>query len=241
VKPLVVFDGDDTLWFVEPLYDTARALVAEFVEKKGLDVDHWESLQKSIDVQNVAAMGVSRNRFPSSCLEAYEQAAAEFGIVVRGQDRDEVLRRAVSVFESTALLAASTHDVLRQLRAFCDLALLTKGDPEIQERRIGHAGLTKSFDRIYIVEDKHEASFWRVLRDFDRDPADAWSVGNSLASDINPALWLGMSAIWIDAHVWEHERRESSPLYEHVHIAGSLADVVRIIRSAQSTKNLQLT
>ena len=66
-------------------------------------------------------------------------------------------------------------------------------------------GLARKDDR------KSTASFERLLQLDGRSAEDAWSIGNSLPSDINPALSLGMNAIWIPAHVWEHERREVVP------------------------------
>ena len=50
------------------------------------------------------------------------------------------------------------------------------------------------------------ARFWRTAAR--SDAGSAWSVGNSLASDINTALSCEIQAIWIDAPVWEFERRE---------------------------------
>jgi FMN phosphatase YigB (HAD superfamily) len=42
-------------------------------------------------------------------------------------------------------------------------------------------------------------------------PAEAAiRVGNSLRSDVLPSLAAGVKAIWIDAHVWEHEREHDA-------------------------------
>jgi len=38
-RPLIVFDGDDTLWYVEPLYDDARMRAAALVSSAGLSGD----------------------------------------------------------------------------------------------------------------------------------------------------------------------------------------------------------
>ena len=57
----------------------------------------------------------------------------------------------------------------------------------------------------------------------------AWSVGNSLASDINPALRIGMRAIWIDAPVWEYERRDSQMGNRYVVIAPDLSSAIRTL------------
>ena len=40
-------------------------------------------------------------------------------------------------------------------------------------------------------------------------PSRTWSVGNGLPGDINPALRMHMNAIWVPAHIWGHEKRET--------------------------------
>ena len=61
----IVFDGDDTLWNTERLYDAARAKARHVVEKAGLDGARWEELERRIDVENVAHLGFSTERFPT--------------------------------------------------------------------------------------------------------------------------------------------------------------------------------
>src|SRR3712207_5887306 len=74
---VVVFDGDDTLWRTEPLYDRARQDARFVVENEGLDGARWEELQRRLDVANVARFGLSAKRFPTSCREAYLAVCAE--------------------------------------------------------------------------------------------------------------------------------------------------------------------
>ena len=120
---------------------------------------------------------------------------------------------------------------MKSLRSEHALVLLTKGDPDVQVKRIADARLEDAFDQISIVPDKTPSQFREVLQALDTSPRDAWSVGNSLASDINPALRLGMSAVWVDAHVWEHERREVQAMPGHLVSVTSLAEVPDILRA----------
>ena len=225
----VVFDGDDTLWLVEHLYDDARTDAATVVASDGIDPARWEALEREIDVRNVATMGVSAKRFPTSCVEAYIAAAAELGRSPSSSVEKLIQRAAEQVFQRRAPVVAGAHAVVEKVRAFSAVVLLTKGEVWVQERRIEEAGFASSFDEILIVPSKSEAEFETVLRDFDAAAAGSWSVGNSLASDINPALNIGMSAVWIDAHVWEHERRADQPVGGNLVVAPALADVPDLI------------
>jgi putative hydrolase of the HAD superfamily len=53
MKRAIVFDGDDTLWHTEWLYDDARQQAREVVEAAGLDGARWEELERRTDVKNV--------------------------------------------------------------------------------------------------------------------------------------------------------------------------------------------
>ena len=225
----IIFDGDDTLWLVEHLYDDARADAAVVVAAAGIDPVRWEVLEREIDVRNVERMGVSALRFPTSCVEAYVVASNEQGTLPRADVSDQVRTAAATVFDRPAPVVEGAEDVVEQLRSQYFVALLTKGEPWVQRRRIAESGLDDAFDLVSIVESKAETEFTRVLGDFGVTPARSWSVGNSLASDINPALALGMSAVWIDAHVWEHERRELEPVNGNLLVGRSLIEVPDLI------------
>jgi putative hydrolase of the HAD superfamily len=228
-RGLVIFDGDDTLWLVEPLYDEARDAVAEVVASAGLDPARWKELQRHLDVENVSRLGVSTERFPTSCLQAYRLLTAERGASPRRAIERRVWDVASSVFDRRAVPVDGAHRVLDALRPHCSLALLTKGEGWVQEKRIADAGLEDAFDDVSIAPTKDERDFAELLTAFDLRPTRAWSVGNSLASDINPALRRGMNAVWIDAHVWEHERRENEAVAGHLVVVEKLSDVPEII------------
>lgn len=208
-RNVIVFDGDDTLWFVESLYDDARAEAATIVAQAGLDANQWERLQRRIDVRFAASYGVSSKRFPKSCVEAYRRLARRSTDGPNSAIETLVRDAARSVFARPAKLVNGVGKILDSLRDDFQIALLTKGEEEIQRKRITDAGLANAFDYVAIVRDKGETEFSAVLAALGASAESAWSVGNSLASDINPALRIGMRAIWIDAPVWEYERRDS--------------------------------
>jgi putative hydrolase of the HAD superfamily len=236
---LLIFDGDDTLWATEPLYDRARTGASKIAETVGIDPVQFERVQREIDARNVLTMGLSALRFPTSSVDALRKLAEESDTPLDPSLVRRVYAASEAVFEACAPLLPNAAAVLSQLRGSYALALCTKGDEWVQNRRIDDSGLRGYFDVVAVVPTKDAGTFRALLQQFEEAPNSSVSIGNSMPSDIAPALELGMHAIWIDAHVWSHERRAydapvESPL---LHIARDLAEIPAILARAslQST------
>lgn len=215
IASAVVFDGDDTLWKTEELYDDARSKARAIVSRAGLDGAQWEAIEQRLDLENVGTLGYSPDRFPTSCVQAYELLCREAGRAPAFSQ--SVARAARSVFEAEAQVMPDAHQTLAALRrSGLRLALLTKGDRLIQKRRVQRSGLRNLFDLVRIVDEKSPAEIRQVVSALGVSADRAWMVGNSMRSDVLPALAAGLRAIWIDAHVWEHER-------SHDHLADTRA------------------
>lgn len=224
---LLIFDGDDTLWATEHLYDAARNNVRSLVAEHGLNPDEWETIERQRDVENVAVHGMSAHRFPTSCVEALDEVAGRAGHVIPSTFRDLVWREAESVFTARPHPMPAVREVLEVLASEYVMVLLTKGDPAIQARRVDDSGLRHLFVDVEVVAEKLPSTFTALARRSNVRPEDATSIGNSLASDIRPAVEAGLHAIWIDAHVWEYERDRSDQgtVPDSVQIVGSLRDL----------------
>jgi len=127
------------------------------------------------------------------------------------------------------------RNVLEQMASSYRIALLTKGERAVQQKRIDLSKLAPYFALIRIVEEKNSSAFEAVLRDLNSRPGVAWSVGNSLPSDIIPAREIGMSAVWIDSHVWGHERSFDGQRIADagVRVATDLSEVPTIVGLAE--------
>jgi putative hydrolase of the HAD superfamily len=222
----IVFDGDDTLWSTESLYDRARDEARAEVTRSGLDGDAWEQLERKLDVENVRHLGFSTERFPTSCVQAYEAVARASSVPVDERVRERVRSAASTVFSRDPQLMPGARKTLEMLRnRGIKLALLTKGDYDLQLRRVERSGLADLFDVINIVPEKPPNAFRNTVAELKVDSRDAWSVGNSVRSDILPAIEAGMRAVWIDAHVWEHERFDGTFAHDQVIVVHDISQV----------------
>jgi len=231
--PLVVFDGDDTLWKTERLYDDARNAAGRLVEAAGLDPAAWDALERQIDVKNAEHYGLSKARFPLSCVQAFEETARRANLPVDAAVAERVRAAAAAVFTATAVVYPGVEDTLRTLRTTRRLALLTQGDTEVQWHRIDTSGLKPFFDKIVIVEKKNCEALASFLNESAADAGSSWFIGNSLASDIHPARHCGMNAIWIDAPVWAYERREAPRQEDGVWATEAVSNAPAIIAAAE--------
>jgi putative hydrolase of the HAD superfamily len=226
----VIFDGDDTLWSTEELYDDARSRARAIVAGAGMDGALWEELERRIDVDNVRCLGYSMQRFPTSCVEAYGELCRRNDLVPDPIVSANVREAARSVFERSPALLPGAHETLSQLQTLgVRLALLTKGDPVVQCRRVEQSGLSHFFDVIEIVSEKSAEAILKTVASLGVERSDAWVVGNSIRSDILPALEAGLRAIWIDSHVWEHERTHDHLVEDDVIRASQVSEIPAII------------
>ncbi len=226
----VIFDGDDTLWSTEYLYDDARSRARLIVSKSGLDGARWEERERLIDVQNVAKFGYSTERFPTSCVQAYEKLCLCAGRTVDTATVERIRRTAQSVFERNPPLVPDAKETLALLSAKgVRLALLTKGDHQLQSRRVDRSGLREFFNVIRIVPEKSPRIIREVVAALGVDVGSAWMVGNSMRSDVFPARKAGLRAVQIPAHVWEYERTEDHIAADGVVPTSHLADIPALI------------
>ena len=106
----------------------------------------------------------------------------------------------------------------------------------MQYSRVEQAGLTDHLDSIEVVTSKSEATFRRLLLSSGNGAEGSWSIGNNLAADVIPAVQLGAGGVWIDARVWEYERRrmqlvEAGPR-DRLVTAAALDEVPEILGAA---------
>jgi putative hydrolase of the HAD superfamily len=92
-----------------------------------------------------------------------------------------------------------------------ELMLLTKGDYDIQRRKLIATGCNRWFggisdERVQIVSRKDQEIFDKVVGD--RDKSRIWAVGNSAKSDVIPALRAGLKVIYIPQESWAYEKHD---------------------------------
>jgi putative hydrolase of the HAD superfamily len=227
----IIFDGDDTLWRTMPLYTAAKQRFFALTANLGFDAKCVEEEFEARDMENVSAWGFTVERFRRSMVETYEAFARRQGKSPTLRIEQRISQVATSVVRNKTRPMPRAKEVLRALHGRWRLVLLTKGEYALQERRVAESGFNEFFERTVIVEHKNRETFLQVVRELDATPERTWSVGDSLRSDIMPALEAGLNAVWIPQETWGYESAEL--IDEHrILQARTIRELPQILRKA---------
>lgn len=226
----LIFDGDDTLWETMPLYLRAKERFYDKMQKLGFDQREVITQFEMTDCENVQVLGFSKERFPKSIQDTYEFFCKFYKKPFNEIEKFQIATIGQSVFTEKPNPIEGVHVVLETLRKGGFLLILaTKGDPDIQKERIKDVGLSRYFDRIYIFPEKTTKELYQIVDECRLDQTGSWSIGNSIKSDINPALVIGMKAIWIPYYTWDYE--EEAPMNKDgFYKVQSIKDIPKIVR-----------
>lgn len=220
------FDADDTLWQHERFYQLTQQRFTELLRPYA-DPHHLDQHMLAAEKRNLPHYGFGVKGFTLSMIET----AIE---ITDGQVPASILREVLE----------AGRDILRHpieplphaeaaLKALGDghrLVLITKGELLDQERKLAASGLGDYFDAVEIVSDKTMEVYARIFSRHGSGPGQAMMVGNSLASDIVPALAAGAWGVHVPSdYNWaldHHDGAPQSPRFRLIHDLGDLPPVV---------------
>ena len=222
----VFFDADDTLWENEKFFRLAEerfaALLADFGDPDTLGRKLFE-----IEIANIKLYGFGVKSFTLSMIET---ALKVTGNRVPAEIVEKILEVGKVLKSYPIELIPGAADALERLTGGIQLILLSKGDLLDQERKIAQSGLSELFDGIEIVTDKTLEVYRRIFEEYGSGSNLAMMVGNSVKSDIAPALLAGSWAVFIPHELtWAYERAElpsDSPRFIQLPCISRLPDMV---------------
>lgn len=205
---VIAFDADDTLWDCQSHFEEVEnhlySLIAPYCENPKLELFDTES-------GNMADLGYGAKAFTISIIEtAMRVAGNDLSITALSN----LLKDCKRLLHLPATPLPEVEETLRALRGKmdedrCKMVVFTKGELQDQENKLKRSGLLKYFDDVEITSDKSQAEFLALCEHQQIHPSELLMIGNSLKSDIAPALAIGASAIHIPFRVtWQLEHVE---------------------------------
>jgi putative hydrolase of the HAD superfamily len=204
------FDADDTLWQNEQFYrlteERFTALLSGFA-----DPGQVSSRLLEAEKRNLRHYGFGIKGFTLSMIEtAIEVTEGRVSTAVIG----EILSVGRDMLSHPIETLPHVRETLTELADSYRLILITKGDLFDQERKLAASGLGDLFDSIEIVSDKSAETYRRIFSRHGDGPEASMMVGNSLKSDVVPAIRAGSWGIYVPhALTWSLEHDEE-PLGE---------------------------
>ena len=198
---VIAFDADDTLWdcqgYFEEVENHLYRLIAPYCEDPKQELFKTES-------GNMADLGYGCKAFTISILETAMRIAGNDLSVVQ---LDELLQDCKRLLHLPATPLPGVEDTLKELREKeYKMVCFTKGELQDQENKLKRSGLLRYFDDVEITSDKTQREFLALCEHQRIHPSELLMIGNSLKSDIAPALAVGAWAIYIPFHVtWQLE------------------------------------
>ncbi|KHQ53219.1 HAD family hydrolase [Mameliella alba] len=222
------FDADDTLWHNERFFVLTQERFADLLRDYA-EKDHLAERLIEAERRNIGHYGFGVKGFVLSMIETAIEvtegrvpASVISDLMAAGRDMlahpIELLPHAQEAVEAVA----DTHRVL----------LITKGDLLHQERKLAQSGLGDLFDGVEIVSDKQPDTYARIFGALPGGAGAAMMVGNSMKSDVVPAIVAGAWGVHVPhdlAWALEHAEPPEAPRFRTLIDLGDLPGLVHEI------------
>jgi putative hydrolase of the HAD superfamily len=220
------FDADDTLWQNETFFrltqERFRARLADHA-----DPAHLAETLETAERRNIAYYGFGVKGFTLSMIETAVEVTDGR---VPGTVIADLIALGRELLEHPMELLPHARATVTALAADFRLVLITKGDLLHQERKLAQSGLGDLFHGVEIVSDKTEATYRAAFARHGTGADQAMMVGNSLKSDVIPALAAGSWGVHVPhEHEWAYEAALAPTDQRRFHVIGDLGELPVLI------------
>jgi putative hydrolase of the HAD superfamily len=207
----LLIDADDTLWENNIYFERAIAAFIGFLDHQEYSPAEVRQALNAQERATILAHGYGLTSFTRSLVAVYQQLSPA---PVTEHNIQRVRNFARSIAEQEIELLPGVAETLAELAARHRLILMTKGDRAEQADKLARSGLARHFSAVEIVAEKDSPTYREVIHRHELSPHSSWMIGNSIKSDINPALAAGLHAVFLfhkDTWVLEHEALDAPP------------------------------
>ncbi|REK77096.1 HAD hydrolase-like protein [Paenibacillus paeoniae] len=204
MKQQLFFDLDDTLIYCNKYF---FFVVDQFVDSMSTWFSGYgivtpnavRDKQMDRDIALIGDTGFKSEHFPQSFLDTYAYFSDATGRKRSVVEEDFLWKLGISVYDHETEPYPNMEHTLDELAsAGHELHLYTGGELLIQQRKIQRMGLERYFSsRIYIRQLKNNDALEQILKQGIFDREHTWMIGNSIRTDVVPALTAGIHAIHV--------------------------------------------
>ncbi|PZU58587.1 MAG: HAD family hydrolase [Sphingobium sp.] len=205
---LICLDADDTLWHNMRHFNATEEALAAML-RPFADADVTRERLATCEGRNLRLYGYGAKGFTLSMVETAVELVGDplpVGLIA------EILEAGRRLLAHPVELFDDIEDTLDALADRGRLVLVTKGDLLHQEAKLAASGLGDRFAGIEIVSDKTSDTFRRLFDRYEVRADRAVMAGDSMRSDVLPALEAGAWAAFVPQEgAWGHEHAPPPP------------------------------
>jgi putative hydrolase of the HAD superfamily len=224
----LLIDADDTLWENNIYFERAIASFISFLDHKKHSPAEVRKTLNACERETILAHGYGLSSFTRSLVDCFERLSPD---AATEEKRECVRGFARTIAEQEIELLPGVDKTLAELAGRHRLILMTKGNQAEQADKLARSGLARHFAAVEIVAEKDQETYRGVILRHNIAAGNAWMIGNSPKSDINPALAAGMHAVFLfhkDTWVLEHAEVAAAPHGQHLIELDSFAKLLDV-------------
>ncbi len=224
---VIAFDADDTLWHNEENFRHAEQALAELLADFAAPAEVHDAVMEC-ERRNLGLYGYGSKGFALSMIEtAIDISGGRVSASLIGRIVDigrEMLSRPLR-------LLPAARQAVGELTDEFTVVMISKGDLHEQERKVARSGLRELFHGIEIVSEKTAQTYRRVFQKYGDGPQSSMMVGNSIKSDVAPALEAGGWGVHVPHELeWELDRAPPPRRHPRFRELACITDVVPLVR-----------
>ncbi len=201
----LLIDADDTLWENNIYFERAIANFISFLNHHEYTPEQVRAVLNDVERECIVKHGYGLHSFAHALVDTFERLSLE---PLTAALHETISGFAHTIAEHPVEIMPGIPETLQYLSGRHNLILLTKGHLAEQTGKIERSGLKDYFSAVEIVAEKNIGTYQEMISRYDLPSEFSWMVGNSPKSDINPALAVGLNAVFIPhGNTWilEHE------------------------------------
>ena len=205
----LIIDADDTLWENNIHFEEATERFLDLAESHAGSRENARELLESHERRNIPGHGYGTRGFTRSMMDALEEITKK---PTSASDRERILALGHRVRNMPIQYLPGVRETLPLLKRHYRLILFTKGDHQEQNDKVQRSGATLYFHHVEVTGEKSSADYEELVKRHGIELESGWMVGNSPRSDVNPALNVGLGAVYIPhPRTWSLENEDVQP------------------------------
>ncbi len=224
------FDADDTLWHNEQVFRVTEKRFADLLAEHA-DPDDISNRLLEAEKRNLSYYGYGIKGFTLSMVETALEITENR---VPASTIGHILAAGREMHDHPVETLPHVQDTLEKLSQSHRIVLITKGDLFDQERKLAQSGLGDLFGAVEIVSEKDVSTYLRVFAEYGDGPERGMMVGNSLKSDVIPAIEAGSWGVYVPHDLtWALEEEEPPKNADRFHQLDHLGELAQLIEAIE--------